>query len=290
MGKYIHKFNTEQAFNARVNGENYREPWLSYTRGKGTDYNQVNYIKVPLTLEALGTGEIMWDLWQKSILYSKNGGAWQTMDAETVISVVAGDKIQFKGENSSYSMDMISATTQFNLSGNIMSLVYGDNFENANTLGNSVFSSIFSSSPVVSAKNLKLPSTDFGRNAYSGMFSSCTHLVEAPDLPSEDLALNCYDSMFYGCTSLVRSPVLPSTTLLTGCYKDMFTNCSSLNYVRAYFEDTPSYNSTGSWMSGVAEHGTFVKSSGAKWNVIGPEGVPEGWTIEKKPILRYLTI
>ncbi len=34
------------------------------------------------------------------------------------------------------------------------------------------------------------------------------------------------------------------------------------------------------WVSGVASSGTFVKNKDATWNVVGVDGVPEGWTVE----------
>lgn len=39
MGKYIHRFQTEQEFEDQYYGSGYTEPWLSYTEGKGTNYN-----------------------------------------------------------------------------------------------------------------------------------------------------------------------------------------------------------------------------------------------------------
>ena len=41
MGKYVHKFNTAEDFNAIYNGSGYTEPWVSYTEGRGVDYNKV---------------------------------------------------------------------------------------------------------------------------------------------------------------------------------------------------------------------------------------------------------
>ena len=45
MAKYIHKFDTENAFNTAYNGEDYAEPWVSYTNEtegqEHVDYNKV---------------------------------------------------------------------------------------------------------------------------------------------------------------------------------------------------------------------------------------------------------
>ena len=42
-------------------------------------------------------------------------------------------------------------------------------------------------------------------------------------------------------------------------------------------------DNTGLWnetCDGVATSGTFVKSPDATWDVIGADGIPEGWTVE----------
>lgn len=39
MATYIHYFESETEFN-QTRSNNYTEPWLSYTEGKGIDYNE----------------------------------------------------------------------------------------------------------------------------------------------------------------------------------------------------------------------------------------------------------
>ena len=60
----------------------------------------------------------------------------------------------------------------------------------------------------------------------------------------------------------------------------MFYGCSKLNYIKALFTTTPSNSYTGSWVSGVASSGTFVKNKNATWNVTGSNGIPSGWTVQ----------
>ena len=45
------------------------------------------------------------------------------------------------------------------------------------------------------------------------------------------------------------------------------------------FLTTPGTSYTGSWLSGVAANGTFVKNKDATWNVTGIHGIPSGWTV-----------
>ena len=72
------------------------------------------------------------------------------------------------------------------ISGNILSLVYGDDFEsNTNTkLKDYAFYRLFTQcKALVSAENLKLPSTILsGYSDYAYMFSGCTNLTTAPKI------------------------------------------------------------------------------------------------------------
>ncbi len=125
-----------------------------------------------------------------------------------------------------------------------------------------------------------LPATELNASCYTAMFSGCTSLTEAPALPATELAPGCYSNMFQGCTSLTKAPVLPATELAASCYSNMFYGCTSLNYVKALFTDKPSVETTENWLSDVSPTGTFVKSKDATWNMMGPSGIPEGWTVE----------
>jgi hypothetical protein len=127
----------------------------------------------------------------------------------------------------------------------------------------------------------ELPATTLTEDCYDSMFNGCTSLVNAPELPATTLTEGCYRGMFQRCTSLVNAPELPATTLTEGCYRDMFQRCTKLNYIKAMFTTTPSSSYTSNWVNGVASSGTFVKNKNATWNVIGVNGVPSGWTIQK---------
>ena len=78
-----------------------------------------------------------------------------------------------------------------------------------------------------------LPATTLVDYCYSYMFSGCTSLTQAPALPATTLAAYCYSSMFSGCTSLTQAPALPATTLVNICYSYMFEGCTSLTQAPA---------------------------------------------------------
>lgn len=279
-----------------------------YDKWKSND-SEHDYSKDYFTIEALESGTIKWDLCDKTVQYSKNGGSWETMDSETTISVVAGDKVQLKGTNTNYNGNTISVTTQFNVYGNIMSLTNGDEFESANTVSSNGFNNLFSRCTyLISASDLKLPATTLADSCYGSMFGSCTCLTAAPELPATTLTLGCYNSMFGSCTSLTSAPVLPATTLANNCYRSMFQGCTSLttapelpatilvqncynymfmgctslNYIKCLATDISASNCTNNWVNGVASSGTFVKNASMpreNWRD-GNSGIPTGWTVQ----------
>ena len=123
----------------------------------------------------------------------------------------------------------ITASGSHNVGGNIMSLLYNDNFENQTAIDVKAFRSLFyGNNKLVNANQLVLPATTLANNCYQQMFRDCTALITTPELPATTLAQYCYQYMFQGCTSLTTAPALPATTLTDNCYYQMFRGCSSL--------------------------------------------------------------
>ena len=167
-----------------------------------------------------------------TVSYSLDSGStWTSLPSDTSTpSVGVGDKIMFKANLSqnSGSIGIFSSSSEFDADGNIMSLLYEDNFIGQTSMGSSTFIGLFSGSTVVNAKNLVLPATELSDYCYQNMFNGCSSLVTAPKLPSTTLSQFCYSQMFQGCTSLTVAPKLPATTLTYCCYYGMFDGCTSL--------------------------------------------------------------
>lgn len=195
---------------------------------------EVDYEKQYFTIEALGSGYISWgnsnlDSYPNHIYYSKNGGAWNGSTTNSSVTVVSGDKVRFKTIRTTAKPTIqFGGTAEFNVYGNIMSLIHGDGFVGNNTLFNSAFERLFQSSSVVDASNLILPATTLAEYCYANMFNSCPSLTTAPELPATTLADHCYDSMFNSCLSLTTAPELPATAVPRYGYYYMFANCTSL--------------------------------------------------------------
>lgn len=118
----------------------------------------------------------------------------------------------------------------FEARGNIMSLLYCDDGHRETSLDGKdyAFYGLFSSSKVVRADSLTLPTMTLPSWCYATMFSGCTELVAPPELPATSLAYFCYSKMFKGCTALADAPELPATELAPDCYNGMFQECSAL--------------------------------------------------------------
>ena len=258
------------------------------------------------------------------VFYSTDKVNWtsmgQTSTTTITATVSANSKLYLKAvtngwcdENDYSYCNQILISNNCNVGGNIMSLLYGDNFIGKNTFPDNskyVFSHLFTrwygdpDNKIINTRDLILPATTLASNCYDSMFSGCNYLLTAPALPAITLADNCYQNMFQGCTalttaptlpattlvawcyafmfmgcsSLTTAPVLPATTLAWRCYNGMFYNCTSLTSVTTYADDISAYSCLGGWLSGVAATGDFYNLGSATYPVNSASGIPTGWT------------
>lgn len=192
-----------------------------------------------LTFDILTNGNIDWNCYNnnKTIQYIKNDGTtWSSLQPNSTIAVSAGDKVLFKGELYGNSFDEedtycafgTSNGATFNVSGNIMSLRFGDNFQGQIDISTQfsykyMFAQLFEECGVKDASNLCLPAMSLSEGCYMGMFLGSS-ITKAPKLPATKLADYCYMDMFRNCSSLTEVPSkLPATSLEVRCYSGMFT-------------------------------------------------------------------
>lgn len=176
------------------------------------------------------------------VSYSMDGGATWIRSNRTG-NIKKGDVVLWKGEcrPCMKSGDHVgignfpSTGNKFNVGGNIMSLVYGDNFRGQTSLsglGDYLFQGLFSYSQIVSAEHLYLPATTLGVGCYEYMFYRCSSLVTPPqELPAITLVDWCYYAMFDDCASLTKTPQMQPIHLAYACCGDMFLRCASLTTV-----------------------------------------------------------
>ena len=283
------------------------------------------YAKKYFTIEAIESGTALLTYSGAPEVYCSldNGSTWiQWIDS---IDLNANDKMLVKckieeGDESESGasasecssggdvgkIDRIGFLNKFNIEGNIMSLVYGDDFVEQTEVTNECFGGLFNDNQtLVSAKNLVLPATTLAQECYNQMFQDCTSLTEAPELPATTLAASCYNCMFLGCsslteapelpattlapncycqmfsscTSLTEAPELPATTLAEGCYSQMFLYCNELSSITCLATDISANNCTENWVTGVAASGTFTKNPEMTSWTTGNSGIPENWEV-----------
>ena len=270
--------------------------WTTGTSGIPTNWTvqdypaptPIDYSTHYLTFTALDAGSFSYYSNDENglVSYSNDGGqTWSTPSASVSISSVAsGDVIWWRGTYdpstiTGASIGQFYATGNFNVEGNIMSLVYGDNFagQTASVNLQSMFADNYY---IISAENLVLPATTLTYTCYNAMFQGCQNLTTAPALPATTLATNCYSYMFEGCTHLTTAPELPASTLVDGCYDSMFNSCDALNYIKCLATDISATDCTANWVDGVAATGTFIKASSMSSWTTGTSGIPTGWSIE----------
>lgn len=140
-----------------------------------------------------------------------DGATWTTIELDQGNYVYStklseGDKILMKSTNKTFSINtddsMFSISGSFKVYGNIMSLLYGDNFANQTSF------------PADSSYNFQQ------LLYYCGNLSDASNLI----LPATTLTEMCYSKMFYYCQSLTTPPKLPATTVVPYAYDAMFSN------------------------------------------------------------------
>ena len=232
----------------------------------------IDYSKKYLTFDILSDGYVNWKYNNNSTIhntieYRKNGGSWSAITSTSSgvhIDVVTGDLVEFRGNNATYSSSSVrygmfeGTTCNFNVKGNIMSLINSTNFQTLTTFTESY--------------------------NFRALFLTCRTLLDASKLilPATNLATGSYRYMFQDCSNLTKAPELPATTLTNECYYGMFARCSVLNYVKSLAASGINTNSsTQGWLDSVSSTGTFVKKAGVTWPT-GTNGIPSGWTVEEE--------
>ena len=167
--------------------------------------------------------------------YSVDGGNWTTIQyGSSTPSFSGGSVVRLRG-NIEYISQSDSQQGRFDIAGsnvhvygNILSLIYGDDFTTNIEVPDYCFAYTFwNCVPLTSIENLVLPA--MSTKCYMQMFTYCINLTDGRCiLPMKQLTTDCYNQMFQGCNNLVQAPSLPATTLAENCYYQMFQNCSSL--------------------------------------------------------------
>ena len=190
----------------------------------------LTYEESYFTIRALESGLLKWDV--ANVEYSLDRKSWKTWTGSYTFQ--KDDAIRFKGKNDSYEENCIESTGKISVEGNIMSLIYLDDFVGKKTLKASastkenLFKGLFKDNDkLISSDKLILLAADI-RGCYYEFFKNCSQMTKGPDITVPKPEVNSCRSMFEDCVSLKVAPKLPATNLSPFCYVTMFKNCKSL--------------------------------------------------------------
>ena len=270
-------------------------------------YQEANHYNQYLTFKITSPGKIVWyssnaNFTGVVINYSLDSGSTWTSLASAVntqngFDVDTGDVVMFKGNNnyyarpisavsgSSYYNHFTNTTAGFIAEGNIMSLIYGDNFVGNDSLPASTthnFGGLFNGCTGMSnADNVILPAMTLTPFCYRNLFSGC-RLKTSPKLPATTLAQGCYCNMFIGCNTLEIAPDLPAPVLAKQSYEGMLymQSGNTLRYIKCLAANKSATRCLMNFHNTnyVSPTGIFVKYPGVSWTT-GGEGIPSGWTV-----------
>ena len=234
--KYIKLFDKLSDFESVKDGLDRPNVSLVQENNK-VEYLPVDYSIQYFAMEALEDG-LTAKLSINACEYSLDGNTWYSLSVSTNTPAVnTGDKIYFRGNLTPTEGDGIGTFTiskKCNVNGNIMSLLYGNDFIGKIDLTNYAYAFgqlFYGCTRLIDASKLILPAMTLANSCYYAMFKGCSNLTAVPELPATTLANNCYSSMFEDCTSLTTAPELPATTLNDRCYNGMFYGCKSFTEV-----------------------------------------------------------
>lgn len=189
----------------------------------------------------------------QSLEYSLNGKRWIGLNVSgsnkgvLIGTIHTGEKIYFRGIATAYakgtsydyachfSSGSVGQTVnhRMKVGGNIMSLLYGSNFEDKYTVPNYAFANLFAAGinsafygsdwAVADISDLRMPATTLGEYCYYYMFqrSSIENIPENL-LPAKVMKTGCYAGMFFRNDSVhinqLPANLLHATTLASSCY------------------------------------------------------------------------
>ena len=269
--KHLTSFQTTSEYELFQTTDKFVKPNVSYCKDECKVYYNPyikDYAKDYFTIENTGddilsvvfkqlspeTGDFLDS--QVTISYRRINSDW--VEQYEPINIEPHESIEIKANLrnlSSLNMCVMEGNTTCDVKGNIMSLLFGDDFIGKTDLTgyDYAFTYLFyNNQNIIGAENLVLPATTLADGCYGGMFSNCSSLTTAPELPATVLVDGCYSYMFYGCTNLNNITVAACTSWVS--------------------------HQTQEWVKGVSATGTFTCPADLP-EYRGYDFIPYDWTI-----------
>ena len=232
MNKYLGEYYVEPEPAPEPTPVNPYEEYF-YVENDGDDSSYIYLSKNNNDAPGL-TVDISWD---------KNSWSSYPITGYTSFPLPARTKLYFRcastgwsnGANNYVKFSFSTFESVIKVGGNLLSLLYGDQFNSQTDFPNNAtsytFANLFNNNQYISldASELVMPISATPDHCYYQMFKGCALLAHAPSsLPAVTLSEYCYYSMFEGCTSLVDTPSIPATTFADFCCYNMFKDCTSI--------------------------------------------------------------
>ena len=207
--------------------------------------------------------------------WSKDGRTWNhtdnTSEAVTIqVDVAQGEKVYWRGSgirmgtsasNTATTDSIFTATGDFEVSGNIMSLLYGNLFEGVTSLpigSEYTFAGLFyNNNKLLSIADLSLPATALVKGCYASTFYGCSNMTGMlSSLPATSYPMAACYMMFRLCSKIDAVPSLKFVSGNGGYqFQYMFDRCTSLVDASAIVlsgSDTYSFSAMFTWCSALA--------------------------------------
>lgn len=226
---------------------------------------------------------------------------WETYNVEQDVPLMVGERVQFRGDNSTFSKDsnnyyQFQMSGEFLASGSVMTLL--DKTNERRDIPNFAFYALFrdcsalKSAPTIDVDNVgayacsdmfnhtslmvapELPATRVSNNSYANMFSNCGDLTVAPpELPADPVTGGSYAWMFENSPNIETAPKIRAQALADQCFYQMFSALGSrINYIEVNFS---------SWSGGLLPTGGWLNGNYGGGVMVGPQTLGNNTSIPR---------
>lgn len=198
----------------------------------------------------------------ETFTFTFNDGTWKGDDN---VRLYEGDTVQIICKTNTFfgiTASREKYDLQCSISGNIMSLFFGDDFVYApanklpfpqipyDAYGNKIEHIHIGNpvdAPLIDASDLWLPTKNLPEGIFKEMFYNCVDLTAGPDIKAKYLPKEACVDMFYNCSSMTDMPLILTETVEEAALDGMFRGCSSLvNTTQLHVKKI--YGGFGNWM------------------------------------------
>lgn len=284
-------FDVSDATSIKLNGQNVTKiSDGTNTLWENKEYN-LNYMWMQNTSDEVGTFTLTKTGTPNAteLYYSLDKFHWTALDltqATNTVSVPAGGKIWFRGDNANGFNAPSDNAFKFNMSvshkagGDIRSLLSSTDFEGVASMTQGCYGYLFmNDTNLTDASDVFVVFSTIPNDGFLDMFYGCSSLASIPSLINvTTVGDNGLRGFAFG-TMITSADISGVLTIGTNGLRNAFFGCSNLKYVKCPNVVTWDTGKAYNWLSGVSANGTFVKPSDLTVTTSSASGIPSGWTV-----------